>query len=172
MWIMELLGSSVFGGLMGGVFGLLTKWQENKTLELKQNHEVNMLTAKTTAQLQLADKQIEGHKVEGELKVEATEAEAFKESQSDWRGKFGWIGASVKGVVRPAITVCMLYMTYNIVSGLDVLVGGLESIPEPELVALYKVVILQILGLTSTVVAWWYAARTSKSFDKLVGKYM
>ncbi len=172
MWLMELFGSTVFGGLLGGVFGLLTKWQENKTLELKQNHEVTMIKAQTDAQIQLADKRIEGAQVEGELKVEAIEAEAFKESQTDTKGKWGWIGATAKGIMRPLITACMVYMTYQIVEDLDTLVNGLDSIPEPELIGLYKIVLLQILGLTGVCVGWWFSARPSKQFEKLLGRYM
>ncbi len=165
MWILELFGSAGFGALTGGIFGIFKSFQETRNLEIKQSHQVAMLTAQTDAQVRLADKQIEANKVQGELVVEEQEVKAFTVSQAT-----SSFGHAVKSIIRPLITGCLLYVSYKLTMQLNTLVGGLNSIPAAELAAIYKVVILQIFGLTGMCVGWWFATRNSKDYNRLMDK--
>jgi len=167
MWVLDLFASAGFGALTGGVLGFLKTRQETKNLELKQNHEVSMLKATTAANIQLADKQIESNKVKGELAIGKEEAIAFTYSQ-----KTTSFGEAVKSLIRPLITGALLYVSYQLLVNINILVGGLESIPQKELLGLYKIVVLQIFGLTGICVGWWFATRTSKGYEKMMDKHL
>lgn len=167
MWILEIFASAGFGALVGGVFGWLNKREERATIKDKQAHDVAMLNAETNAQIQLADKYIEQDIVNGELALEKEEAKAFTVSQ-----KTTGFGEAVKSIFRPLITCSLLYVSYQLVMKVDELVGGLESLPSKDLLGLYKIVILQIFGLTGVCVGWWFSTRTSKGYDKLIDKHL
>jgi hypothetical protein len=167
MWILDIFASAGFGALLGGLFGWLNKREERATLNDKQSHQVAMLNAKTNAQLQLADKAVEASKVKGELLVDKEEAKAFTASQ-----KTTSFGEAIKSLFRPLITCALLYVSYELVMKIDLLVGGLDSLPVKDLLALYKIVILQIFGLTGICVGWWFSTRTSKGYDKLIDKHL
>ena len=167
MWILDIFASAGFGALTGGILGFLKSRQETKNLELKQSHEVAMLNAQTNAQIQLSDKQIESNKVKGVLAVDKEEAKSFTASQ-----KTTSFGEAIKSLVRPLITGALLYVSYALVMKIDLLIGGMDSLPQIELIALYKIVILQIFGLTGICVGWWFSTRTSKGYEKLIHKHL
>ncbi len=153
--IFEILSSAGFGTLLGGVFGWLGKREERENLKLQMSHELSMLTAKT-----------EAAKVTAQLQVEKSEADAFVTSQETK----STIADTLKAIVRPMILGVLLHQTYTIMISLDALTGGLESFSATEVLDMYRVVILSIIGLTSTAVGWYFAQRTSKQFDKLLGR--
>jgi len=165
--ILEVLGSAGFGSLIGGVFGWLGKKQETENIQMKLNHELDMVTAKTDATIAIANINMEQAKQAGQLLVEQIDAKAFHESQKP-TSKFA---EAIKSLVRPIITFAMMYQTYLIYSSLDSLTGGLESLSSEDKAMLFKVLILSITGLTSTVVSWWFASRGSKQFDKIMDRW-
>jgi hypothetical protein len=165
--ILELLGSAGFGSLLGGVFGWLNKKEERAVMQMKLNHEKSMIEAKTASQIQLGKLSIEEAEVVGRLAVEKADALTFKSSQ-----KTGEVGEAVKAFIRPMILLILMYQTYLILDALEKLTGGLTSLSEADILALYKIVILMITGLTSMAVSWYFAQRSSKQFDKLVDKWI
>lgn len=167
MWILDLFASAGFGSLLGAVIGHMNKREDRATLKLTQDHEIEKLKAKTQSDLQLADKQLLAHQVKGELKVEHEEVKAFSVSQITTP-----FGEAIRAIVRPLITLCLLYISYQLLNSISTLVNGLESLNQTELMGLYKIVILQIFGLTGVCIGWWFSTRTSKGYDKLIGKYM
>lgn len=164
--LLELLGSTAFGAITGGFFGWLTKREERESLKLKLDHEVSMVTAKTDAQVAISKMNIEEAQVAGALLVDKVEAQAFKESQKPR----GVISETIKSVIRPLILGLLMWQSYAIIQSLDAIAGGLENIPETEVIMLYKIVVISIISLTSTAVGWYFSTRTSKQFDKLVDK--
>jgi len=160
--LLELLSSSVVSGLFGGLFGWLNKRTEQQSIKMKYDYDLAMLTAKTDAMVETAKIGIETAKIAGSLLVEKIEANAFKESQ-----KTSALGYTIKSAIRPVILGVLLYQMWVTLNSLETLTGGLSSLPEKDIIALYKVVILSIVGLTSMSVGWYFAARTSKQFDKL-----
>lgn len=164
--ILELLGSAGFGTLLGGVFGYLSRREETKTLEMKLSHDRSMVDVRANAKIRLSKAKVEEIQVQGEQEVLTEEAKAFTRSQ-----KTSVIGETVKAFIRPIILGVLMYQTYLVFTALERLTGGLESIPQDDLMGLYKIVILMITGVTSTAVTWYFAARSSKQFDKLLDKW-
>lgn len=167
MDIIELISSAGFSGVLGGVFGWLTKREERANIALKLEHEVAMLKAKTDASVKLAEMELNKEEVLAKLETEKMDAEAFNESQKTSTT----FSENIKAIIRPLILVVLLYQTYLIFSTLETFIGGLESIPVSDLTSLYKTMILSITSLTSLAVGWYFSARTSKQFDKILDKW-
>ncbi len=166
-FIMDILGSAGFGTLLGGVFGWLTKREERENMQMKFNHEVNMLKARTAATAAAAKLTIEQARVAGTLAVEKVEAEAFVASQ---KATSAW-AEGIKSMVRPVILALLMWQTYMITESLESINGGLEGLPDEDVLGLYRIIVLSITGLTATAVGWYFAARSSKQFDKLLDRW-
>jgi len=167
MWLLDILGSAGLGTIVGGVFGWLGKREERANMQMKFDHDESMVKAKTAQAVELAKMGVETAKAAGQLAVDKVEAKAFKVSQKT-SSSFAEV---LKALVRPTILGVLMYQVFIIQISLEELTGGLASLPEAEVVALYKIVILAIVGLTSTAVGWYYGARSSKQFDKLLDKW-
>lgn len=163
-FLFDIFSSAGFGTLLGGIFGYFQKREERKNLELKYDHEVNMIQAQTNASVALAKVQMSKAQLEGELAVEKKEAQAFVNSQIT-NNKFSEI---LKDLIRPAILGVLMYMSYNILVALEQLTGGVSGLPQEEVMALYKMVVLSVLALTGTATGWYFSARTSKQFDRML----
>jgi len=123
-----------------------------------------MLKAKTEATIQLADKKIEANKVEGELLIDKVEAEAFSKSVGNANSEYKW--------VRPVISLYLIVLTTCIVWYVFDLADSVEAFTSEEVTGLVKLVVLQVLLLTSVAIGWWFAARTSKGFTDMMNKVM
>lgn len=167
-FVLDILGSAGFGSLLGGVFGWLGKREERANIKMKFDHELSMIQAKTNAAVEAAKMGIEQSKISGKLAVEKSEAEAFSNSQVT-RSSFG---EAIKSSIRPLILVVLFIQMFAILSSLEELTGGLQSLPTQEIIDLYRIIILSITGLTATAVGWYFAARSSKQFDKLIDRWM
>ena len=132
-----VLASSGAGSIIGGIFGLLGRKEERKAKEADYKF------------------QLESMRLGGDIAIETADAEAFKESQKTL-SKFG---DGVKSAVRPVITGLLLFMTYRVLTSLEVITGGIESLPYEQALALYRDIVLNIISLTATAVNWWFAAR-------------
>ena len=136
-----ILASSGAGSIIGGVFGFLNRKEERKLKELEHQFK------------------LESMKLAGDVSVQLSEANAFTESQKTV-SKFG---GAIKSAVRPIITGILLWQTYVILTSLETITGGIESLPVDVSMQLYRDVVLNIISLTATSVSWWFAARgTSK----------
>lgn len=165
--ILSILGSAGFGSVVGGIFGWLGKREERASMKMKYDHDVEMIRAQTDAAIETAKLGIETAKVAGSLAVEKLEAAAFKASQvtkSDW-------AEGVKSLIRPAILGVLLWQTYGVLTSLEEITGGLENMPKEDVLGLYRIVVLSVTGLTATAVGWYFAARSSKQFDKLLDRW-
>ena len=160
-FLLTLVSSTGFGSLLGLAGGIVQKYQETKLIALQNEFKLNMLSAKTDAQIQLADKEIEATQVQGEVDVAKIDATAFQESMK-LASNYGW--------VRPVLTLYLvglaMYITY-LVWGLA---DGLNSLPPEMVLQLVQIVTLQVLVLASVAVGWWFANRTSKGFTELMNK--
>jgi len=165
--ILDILGSAAISSAIGGIFGFLSKKEERASMKMQLDHQVMMVKAKTDATIEVAKMGIEQAKVAGALAVEKVEASAFESSQQP-RGKFSEM---LKSIIRPIILGVLMYQSYVILSSLEALTGGLQTLPEEDIVALYRIVVLSITSLTATAVGWYFAARSSKQFDKLLEKW-
>lgn len=166
-WLFDALGSAGFGSVVGGIFGYLTKREERQNMKMKMEHDVSMLVARTDATIEVAKMGIEEAKSAGSLLVDKIEAKAFNTSQRTTSP----ISDILKSFVRPVILGFLMYQTYMITIALEDLTGGLTAFEPEEVLGLYRIVVLSITGLTATAVGWYFAARSSKQFDKLLEKW-
>ena len=165
--LLDLIGSAGFGTLLGGVFGWLGKREENAILSTKMAHEISMIKAKTDASVEIAKMGIETAKNVGMLAVEKVEAQAFEASQTVTNN----ISGIIKSMIRPIILALLMYQTYMIIQSLEEMGGGLQKMSTEDVASLYRSIVLSVTGLTSTAVGWYFAARSSKQFDKLIDKW-
>lgn len=165
MWIVEMLTTGGFSAILGGIMGIATKWQEQKILDSKQKHAVDMLNAQTDSSLRLAEAKIESAKVSGQLAVDKQDAESFTESQ-----KSSAIGDAIKSAIRPLITVALMYIVWDMYVKMDIIVGGIEGLPAKDVFDLHRIIILQIIALSGVCIGWWFSNRNSKGYDKIIGK--
>lgn len=136
-----VLASSGAGSIIGGIFGLLGRKEERKAREADNKFK------------------LESMRLGGDIAIETADAEAFKESQKTL-SKFG---DAVKSAVRPIITAILLWQVYIILTSLEQITGGLESLPADLTIDLYRDIVLNVISLSSLSVSWWFAARgTSK----------
>jgi hypothetical protein len=162
--------SGGFGAVTGLLGGYLTKVENRKMKQLDHQHEQAMgemglreLTLEHTQALEMKDKEAMLAEVEGDIVIEGKEADAFVESIKG-QGKATGIKFvdAVRGLMRPLITIFLLWVVWEIYDDVDTLVGGLESLTETQLVLLYTTLIESIMFLTTTAVAWWFASRGGK----------
>jgi len=168
--ILSIMTSGGFGAVTGLIGGYLTKVENRKMKALDHAHEQSMgelsireLTLEHTQALELKDKEAMLAEVEGDIIVEGKEADAFVESIKG-QGKATGIGFvdAIRGLMRPLITVFLLWVVWQIYADVDALVGGLEAMPMIALAALYAEIVSSIIFLTTTAVAWWFASRGAK----------
>lgn len=163
-FLVDLFSTGGMGAITGLIGGWLTKREERKQKVLDYGHTAKMrmvdlkeLELEHAQQVLMVDKQIDLAEAEGNIQLDAKEIDAFTASQKGG-GKFMDIA---KSLVRPLITGFLLFVTFTLYRELDQLVGGLDSLPQEQMIALYGSVIQQIIFLTVTAVAWWFAARPS-----------
>lgn len=139
-----ILASSGFGSVIGGVFGWLNRKEDRKDRENERRFKLEMIQAQANFEQQ------------------TSEARAFEESQKT----LSVVGDALKSIVRPLITGVLLFQMYIILTSLETITGGIESIPVAEALDLYKTIVLNIISLTATSVSWWFASRPSSVAKK------
>ena len=170
-WLLSIFSSSGLGAIVGAIGAYLTRKAElakmKADFEFKlKNRELDLQEASSerSHELQMADKQMQRAKVEGDVAEQQVEAEAFKESimQAGKRVGITFVDA-IKSLMRPTITAYLLVNTTILAVAVGDLLGGLESIPVQELSELYKTIITQVIGLTALAVSWWFGSRPARS---------
>ncbi len=160
-------GVSAIAGGLGAITGIIGNWlvkrEERKTLiiEFDQQHKMAILNGEQ--QLQLASSERKTLSIKGDVAIDTTEAQAFKDSLAV-SAKLVGVGFvdGIRGLMRPLITVFLLVMCSILAFNIHDLVGGLESLTSNSVFQLYRDIIFQLLFLTSTAVTWWFGSRPSK----------
>jgi hypothetical protein len=132
-----ILASSGAGSIIGGVFSWLNRKEEAKERANEREFKIAMVGANASAEEMVA------------------EARAFEESQKTVSS----VGGAIKSAIRPLITGVLMYQTYVILTGLESIVGGIETLDDGEALQLYRDIVLNIISLTATSVSWWFGAR-------------
>lgn len=168
-WL-SFLTSSTAGGIIGVIGSWLTKREERKNSQLKLDYEIKMAEirreeakAEAEHELAMADKQMERAQVEGNIAIGEAELNAFQEGLREQSKTYGIkIVDSIRGLMRPVITLYLLIIATLLMVKIHELVGGMENAFSPEeLIKTYKAVIDQLLFLTATAVTWWFGSRPS-----------
>ena len=133
MGILELIGSSVFGTALGGLFAWLNKRTELEAKRLDQAHEEKQWVAQREERielrkvdLQIVQSEAQGAKdvavQEGESRIEAARMAAMASAQAadnvtaehlqaagGWRG-FLVLVATVNKLIRPVATLSLIHI--------------------------------------------------------------
>lgn len=131
------------GGAIGSLIGIagawITKREERATLRIRNEHEQAMARLKVSGEIQTQD------------------ARAFTESQKTK----STIADAIRAVVRPIITIYLLTVTTWLAYVVWTKTKGIETWETGELEELIRLIISQLLFLTTTCVVWWFGARPS-----------
>lgn len=168
--IVDIASSGGLGAIVGAVGGIWSKIEERKTLALSLKRDFAMaslrqkeLLSEQQHELAMADKEVRRAEVEGELVVQQIETQGFVESIKQ-QGKMVGIPIvdGIRSLMRPVITVFLLTLTTILFFQLHDMVDGLESVPPETILAIYITIIKQIIFLTVTATAWWFASRPAR----------
>ena len=171
-WLTAALSSSGLGSIIGLAGGLITKFLEIKhakqemVFRLKERElDLKEAEQERAHELGMADKIVERAQVEGELRVGELAGIGFNESQKTNKvdGALRW--------VRPAITFYLLLGSSVLFATVWRKVGGLQGIPNADLVEMLVMMISSAMFLTVTCVAWWFGSRGGNLISTWMGKF-
>jgi hypothetical protein len=186
--IMEAAVSGVGGGLLGGIMGIGKKWITNRHEasmqslkdirdDKERDHDLAMADKEIERDMKAADAQLDQAKFEADSAA-LTTASASQDAEVTTLGPaLSKCGKFVNGVaalaftfvtfcqkmIRPVLTVVLVYQTFTMFNELSVAMGGLANLPIEDQAALLKHIVLSILGLTGIAVGFWYVARPEKA---------
>ena len=108
----------------------------------------------------LADKGMELAEVEGDIARDVQAGEIFRDTIHAQSAASGHplIDGALR-FVRPLLTVYLLGVLSYLGISLHLIVGGLETLPQNELISMYKHVIEQIVFMAVTATFWWFGVR-------------
>lgn len=171
-----ILGSGALGVVTGLVGNIFTSWNNRKAEKAKQEHEIKLIEANTSAlikeseaNIKITETNIAGEISKAELDVfkeniKLGNKDVFKESYMEklYSTKVGsWFGTVlaflfgiadlIKSVTRPLITVFLVgLVAWMVASGIG------------EIVAMVDLVVY----LATTAVVWWFGYRNESKFQK------
>jgi len=154
--ILALFGSPIIGTITGFFGSWLTKREDRKMLEMKQNHLINF--SKLNHEQRTAFT-----KIQGEIDLQKIDAESFQsavKSSSKMSGNKFLDG--MKSLIRPVITMYLLIGITIITVEIHQLIGGLEVIPVKELTSIYVRIISECLYFTSVAISFWLGIRPAQ----------
>jgi hypothetical protein len=171
--ILSMLGSATGGGLLGIAGNFLKSRTEIKLKKINHEHEVTsrihdieemkleatlrkeQILLENAGQLALAN--VEAQRSQD---VAASElmADSFTMDKASYGGGFV---DTIRGLIRPLITVYLLvafsYLCYKVTT----MVMVLDAISNDELVELYTELIHSVIFLTTTATCWWFGSRAT-----------
>lgn len=164
--IVGLATSSGVGAVVGVVGNWLGKIEERKQAIVDNEHERAMrvhdlqeLKLSQTHSLDLAERQLAQTETEGEIAADVKDADAFIESiKADQATGVGWVDA-VRAMMRPLLSVYLVGLTTYVAVVVFIRLGGVESLPEDQLLELAEQIIQQVLFLTTAAVMWHFGSR-------------
>lgn len=171
--------SGVGGSLISNVFNFFTAKQKNK-------HEIDLIKARIEEMKAESELHIKEITVQGEINQEIANQASFDLSQkygneklidspmilklfeSKWSRWAGILLVILMGIVdvlrtimRPAITIVLMYITAAITYQHIVIMQDNQEIVTPEMILM---IIDSIVYLTFTVIGWWFGDRTIGKF--------
>ena len=154
--ILTLLGSPILGTLTGFFGSWLTKREDRKLLELRNNFAIKYSMLSHEQRVAYAQ-------IQGEIDLQKIDAEAFKEAvRSSGRMSGNRILDGFKSLIRPVITIYLLVGITIITIEIHQLIGGLKILPVTELTAIYIRIISECLYFTAVAISFWLGIRPSQ----------
>lgn len=169
--LLAILGSGTIGsivGLVGGIINrkidLQAKKLDHEENQAKRQHEIDKLGAEKEYMLEEAKAKLEIVSVEGEAKIESAGYAAMAESY-----KFAaptsadGLVDKVSKVVRPAITVFMVWFVWDLYADINDLMTQLKVVQDTiTVVKIWAMIVEFILFQSGVVIGWWFAMRPGK----------
>lgn len=154
--ILALLGSPIIGTITGFFGSWLTKREDRKLLELRNNFAIKFSQLSHEQRVAFAE-------VQGAIDIQKIDAESFKAAvKSSGRMSGNRILDGFKSLIRPVITIYLLVGLTIITMEIHQLIGGLEVLPVEELTAIYVRIISECLYFTSVAISFWLGIRPSQ----------
>jgi hypothetical protein len=165
---MTALIGTIIGPLLGGLLGLGTKWLESKEKAADRQHELAVMDKEAG----LASARL---KLEGELKMEEADANAFAasykfdnerltpEGSKLSKGQL-WLAIFIDALsksVRPMSTIVYTGATFTILIWCMVTLNraGQQGLTQTEMSQLVREVIYAIVYTSETILFWWFGIR-------------
>lgn len=169
--LLAILGSGTVGsvvGLAGGVVNRIVDLKAKKLdIEDKANqraHEINMLGAEKEFMLEEAKAKLEITTVESDAAVEQAGYAAMKESYNFAAptSADGWVD-KVSKIVRPLITVFMVWFVFHIYTEISALMATLNIVQDnASILRTWSMIVEFSLFQAGVVIGWWFAMRPGK----------
>jgi len=177
--ILGILGSGSVGSIVGVVGGYMNRKldievhkidiEDNKAKRendlLKMDKEKDMMQAKYAMRVQVADKENEGKKIEGDTAVEVAGYGAMEKSYDFAKptAADGWVDQLSK-TIRPLLTILSVVFAAYVFVRVNTLLLSLSVAPDPaQVIKIWVTVIEWVLFQTGVIVGWWFAMRPGKS---------
>lgn len=170
--MIDILGMAFSGGLtglVGSVFKGIAQANERKRLykleleftrrmEIENTHELAVLELKH-------DQAKDAAALENLTTLIDADAKNYLASLRQDKATYGitWID-SIRGIIRPLITLSTLGMLVWIGVMLWRLTGGLGALPQTEILTMFKDLIDAVIYIASATTLWWFGDR---SFNKI-----
>lgn len=177
-----------WGAVLGGVFGLGKNWldnkheakmlaERNKEKALDRDHDLALGAMEIDGANQAAERALEETKFKTDssalISVSGTqdaEVSGLKEillSAGKWAKGFAafvfTIVTFTQKMIRPFLTVYALALSHYLFLEVNALVGGLETLGEDKLLAIYLRIIITILNLAEAGFLFWFVTRPKKT---------
>jgi len=169
--IISLFTSSGMGAITGLVGSWLTKTEERKANKQKYDYDLKMEELRLSETkleqehaLAMADKNIAETEIKGQVLLESAEISAFQESlKAQTIPSKNAIVGLIRDLMRPVITTYLLGIATYLIIEIAVLSGGLSNLPVAELSKLFQDILVKIMFLVTTTIAWWFGSCPSRT---------
>lgn len=165
--IIDAASSGGLGAIVGLIGGSISRYQQYKMrkIEIEGELKVRALDIQESKlerqhNLDMADKEMDLAETEGDIDAQKADLKNLGESLKLATKNTGiaFVDA-IRGLMRPLITVFLLILSTWILAQVWNEVGGLESLTPEKLISIFEYMVRQIIFLTVTAVAWWFASR-------------
>lgn len=163
---------TIFAGLSGGLTGLAGGLLQTGLDFFKQRednkHALKMAELDLKSQEMEFQHQVQVESMIAEKEIAVAEAKALAESYSAdsasySKGSANWlmfIVDFVRGLVRPALTIYLIYMCASILAALEGQQNTIANLDPQSQHELYESIIDQILFMANMAVSWWFGSRS------------
>lgn len=193
-FISELLTAGTGGAITGLVGNIFTSFTNIKLQKLKNEHEVNMISAETEAMKAEAAANIQITETQTQADLAIAENETFHETvkqngktvvsdemilklfDSVWTA---WLGSILvfllgtikvlKAAIRPGITIyLMIITTWMTMQAYQIVELQQDAITVDDALSMYQQIVKTVIFLTVTCLTWWFGdRRVAKNMARL-----
>lgn len=182
--LLGIADGALTGGLFGligtAIHAGLKAWDGHQATKKELAHreyDLRELTLNNQLQVEMEESRLVGAKMEADNRLAVTEEQVAGEMRTasyehdhaaytqtlsaTWSGRLARFLLAVvdvvRGLMRPAITVALLWMLWEIAGLLQRITGG--TLPADQAATLWLQIVTAIITLATTCVTWWFGSR-------------